>query len=105
MMELHWVKSFTEHACEVTMVGSADLAAASALERLEQQLRRQNEIVINVAGLEFADTTFLRFLLRLRSRANTSDHANVKLTGVTRRFQRLLEVTGLSRLFNYENAA
>ena len=105
MMDLHWEKSFTDTGYAVTMSGCADLVAAKELERLERQLRATSDIVINVAALEFADTTFLRFLIRLRSRAHGRDHANVKLTGVTRRLQRILEVTGLSRLFSYETAA
>jgi anti-anti-sigma factor len=87
---------------EVYIAGSADLTSAPALEQLEKQLRDRSNIIINVAKLEFADTTFLRFLIRLRTRAREQGHINVKLIGVGKHLQRVLEITGLSKLFSYE---
>lgn len=87
---------------EVRIAGAADLTSAPALEQLEKLLRDRNNIVLDVAKLEFADTTFLRFLIRLRGRARDRGHANVKLVGVGKHLQRILEITGLSMLFKYE---
>ena len=87
---------------EVSITGSADLTSAPALEQLEKKLRDRKNIIINVAKLEFADTTFLRFLIRLRTHARERGHINVKLVGVGKPLQRVLEITGLSKLFKYD---
>jgi anti-anti-sigma factor len=90
---------------EVFIAGSADLTSAPALEQLEKQLRNRHNVVINVAKLEFADTTFLRFLVRLRSRAREKRRPTmVKLVGVGKHFERVLQITGLSKVFSYETA-
>jgi anti-anti-sigma factor len=83
------------NVCEVRVAGTADLASAAALADLEANLRDYTFVALDVAELECADTTFLRFLLRLRS----APDRQVKLVRVSRRLQRLLDVTGLSALF------
>ena len=101
-MNLHWEKRSWGNACEIHVVGTADLAAEPALKRLERMLRKERDIVMNVAGLEYADTTFLRFLLRVRSREGSGNEVRVTLTDVSPRLQRILEITGLSRIFSYQ---
>ena len=101
---LRWERSHAGSGrCEIRLAGYADLSSASVLASLESQLREETSIVLHVAELEFADTTFLRFLLRLRSLSGQS--RSVTLVGVTSRLMRILEVTGLSRIFPYEPAA
>jgi anti-anti-sigma factor len=87
---------------EVCITGSADFTSAPALEQLEKHLRIRSHIVLNVAKLEFVDTTFLRFLIRLRAPASGRHPATVKLVGVGEPLQRALQVTGLRTLFKYD---
>lgn len=88
---------------EVTIAGCADLLADAALRRLERHLRGRSNIVFNLARLEYADTTFLRFLIRLQSRAHSEkQNINIKLIGVGPQLIRLLELAKLSEFFAYE---
>jgi anti-anti-sigma factor len=87
---------------EVCIAGSADLTSAPALEQLEKQLRNRKNIVINVEKLEFADTTFLRFLIRLRKLPREKRRPTIKLVGVGKHLERVLQITGLSKVFVYE---
>jgi anti-anti-sigma factor len=85
----------------VHLTGCADLSAASLLGSLEAELRDATEIVLRVAELEFADTTFLRFLVRLRSSPEWSER-RISLAGVTPGLKKVLEIAGLSRIVNYD---
>lgn len=104
MNSLRWEKRSWRMGCQVNMFGSADLAAAPALKHLEDLLSKESDIVMDVAALEYADSTFLRFLLRVRSGGNSGKEVSLKLTGVSPRIERMLNVTGLSRLFRYPAA-
>jgi anti-anti-sigma factor len=59
---------------------------------------------MDVADLEYADTSFLRFLLRLKKHENKANPNAIRLVRVNRRLRRLLEITGLSRVFAYSTA-
>jgi anti-anti-sigma factor len=87
---------------EVCIAGAADLTFAQALEQLEKQLHNRTNIILNVAKLEFADTTFLRFLLRVRAKARERQPSTVTLVDVSKHLLRVLEIAGLSNLFIYE---
>jgi hypothetical protein len=52
---------------------NADLAAVPSLATLERELRKHEEIVFDIAGLDLVDTTFLRFLLRLRAERTSAE--------------------------------
>lgn len=57
-------------------------------------------VVMDVAQLKYADTTFLRFLLGLKK-----DGADVRLAGLNRRCRRVFDVTGLTQHFEFYEAA
>ena len=99
---MNWVKSSLPGGCLVRITGDIDLTSAPELATLEMELEGAAQVVLDVAGLDYSDTTFLRFLLRLRAHANKTEHAAVRLVGVRRNLQRVLDVTGLSRVFAYE---
>lgn len=84
------------------MFGEVDITCVKTLERLERELKQADKVVLDVGGLDYFDTTFLRFLLRLHSHENKSSHGAVRLVGVKPMMQRVLEVTGLSRVFAYD---
>lgn len=85
----------------VRMIGCADISSARALASLEVELRDDSEVVLNVAAMEFSDTTFLRFLVRLRPFTHGENRRSVTLVGVSAQLQRALEITGLGRYFGY----
>ena len=87
----------------VNITGNADLTSAPALAELEKHLRKRSNIVLDVAKLEYADTTFLRFLIRLRMRPRDRGPVKVRLVGVRPNLRRILEITGLNKLVVYES--
>ena len=81
----------------ITVSGDVDLASAGALSLLERELHGQENIVFDVAGLEFFDSTFLRFLVRLKTHAAKEQSGTVELVGVKPHLRRILAITGLDR--------
>jgi anti-anti-sigma factor len=99
---LQWVRDDSRAgATEVRVVGCADISSAASLAALEEHLRDDSEVVLNVAEMVFADTTFLRFLVRLRPFPYSKDRRSITLIGVSRQLKRVLEITGLGRFFSY----
>lgn len=99
---INWVKSSSPGGCLVRITGDVDLTSEPELATLERELESAALVVLDLAGLKHSDTTFLRFLIRLRAHANKTDHPAVRLVGVGRNLQRVLDVTGLSRVFAHE---
>jgi anti-anti-sigma factor len=59
-------------------------------------------VILDVSKVQYFDTTFLRFLANLGRHAKKAQQANVKLLGVTPHLRRVLEITGLIRVFDAE---
>ena len=91
--------------CVLTISGDVDISCTQTLKLLERQLAQSERVVVDVGALRYADTTFLRFLLQLRKRESALDDGGLQLVGVRSQLRRVLEVTGLSRLFVTEPAA
>jgi anti-anti-sigma factor len=98
-------KSCSTQSCVVSIVGRPGPTSVSALATLEGELTHGQGIVIDVAGLEGVDQAFLGFLLRLRRRADKTRRAPIRLVGVRPELQRVLDVTGLSRMIPCEKVA
>lgn len=86
----------------VTMSGDIDITCGPELSKLEKRLVKSDSVVIDVTNVHFVDTTFLRFLLRLRRHANKTERSAIKVIGVRPRLRRIFEVTGLMRLFDVQ---
>jgi anti-anti-sigma factor len=87
-------------ACLLKIAGEIDISCAPLLKRLERCLKGRDSVIVDVAGVRYADTTFLRFLLRLRQGGpNAASRRRVRLIGVTQNLRRVLEITGLVRVF------
>ena len=79
----------------VALAGELDFATAFDAEmRLEQAIRAADEVVVDLSGLEFIDSTGIRTLLEA--------HQAARREGVTLRFlpgpvavQRVFEISGL----------
>jgi anti-anti-sigma factor len=87
------------HIRVIRISGDVDILRAPELAELENELSAESNVILDVGDLKYADTTFLRFLLRLRAQSNKSGRDSIRLVRATRRLQRLLEVTGLDRMF------
>lgn len=83
----------------VHIKGDIDLVRAPELEKLANELASSSNVVLDVGDVQYVDTTFLRFLLRLRAQENKTSRESIRLVGATRRLRRLLDVTGLTRSF------
>jgi len=79
--------------------GDVDFNRAPELAQIEQELQDSSNVILDVGDVKYVDTTFLRFLLRLRTHSNKSTRESVRLMRATRRLRRLLDVTGLTRTF------
>ncbi len=83
----------------VHISGDVDYVRATELAQLENELADSSNVILDVGDVKYVDTTFLRFLLRLRTHANKSTRDSVRLMRASRRLRRLLDVTGLTRTF------
>lgn len=88
-----------ENESSIELSGDIDLASSGTLSLLEKKLHGRENIVFDVRGLQHVDTTFLRFLVRLREHAVNEEFTAVELIGVKPNLRRILEITGLARMF------
>jgi anti-anti-sigma factor len=88
-------------ACVLTVTGDIDLASAADFETcLRSALdRAPSSIVIDLAALTFIDSSGLRALVSVSKEAQSRD-ATIALRNVPRHAQRVLDITGLSELFD-----
>lgn len=82
----------------VTLAGEADLSGSSALRQaLANNLDGIETLIFDLSELEFADSYFLRMLIKLRKRLGGV--SSVKVRNVKPNVKRIFEVTGLDKLF------
>jgi anti-sigma B factor antagonist len=103
MDNMKWQIQSWPEPCVVTISGDVDVTSAEALAGIQKELAPSSRVVVDVADLEYADTSFLRFLLHLKKHENKSERDAIRLVHVSRRLRRLLEITGLSRVFACED--
>ncbi len=88
-----------DDADSVTLVlrGEVDLASAPTLERALWDVERSSpaRIVLDLAVLEFLDSTAIHLLIHAQERARANRHQLV-LTHVPGHAQRLFELTGIT---------
>ncbi|WP_329172465.1 STAS domain-containing protein [Streptomyces sp. NBC_01477] len=83
----------------VTVSGDADLDGQSALrEAVDRALAHHPHLVFDLAGVSFADSTFLTVLATARLAA-LEQAGSVSLLAVSAPVQRLLDLTGAAVLF------
>ncbi len=98
---MKWETNFSVEPCVARICGDVDVTCLTQLTELENALIEPARVVIDVEDLRYADTSFLRFLLRLRTHENKRERGSVRLVHVHQRLHRLLEITGLIRVFTY----
>jgi anti-anti-sigma factor len=84
----------------IEVAGELDLATAPKLEEvLDRMLVIPHEIVVDVTGLTFVDSSGLRLLLR----ASELVGGRIQLKGCSTRITHLLDIAGISAAFNIDN--
>jgi len=102
---MKWQIQSWPEPCVLTISGDVDVTCTEALAGIQKELAPSSRVVIDVADLEYADTSFLRFLLHLKKHENKSERDAIRLVHVSRRLRRLLEITGLGRVFACDDMA
>ncbi|WP_433888471.1 STAS domain-containing protein [Streptomyces sp. CA-111067] len=83
----------------LTVAGESDLDSIGPLHQaVEQALDHHPQLVLDLAGVSFADSTFLRALLLARSAA-AKQAGSVRLLAVSISVQRILDLTGVGEMF------
>jgi anti-sigma B factor antagonist len=98
------VLTSTTDSCIVRISGEVDISSETALERIEEEVAPASRVVIDASNLKYADTAFLRFLIRVSKQPNKG-RDSVRVVGATRQLRRVFEVTGLSTLFSVQERA
>ena len=88
----------------IRLSGDFDVTSLPKLSRLERQLSAQDCVVFDLAEVNHIDSTFLRFLRRLKDQPNKGDRSAIKLVRLSRKLRKTFEVTGLARQFDIECA-
>jgi anti-sigma B factor antagonist len=80
----------------IVPVGEIDMASANTFETVAGQvlLAHPERIELDLAGVEFIDSSGLRSIVQLRGRAQL-DSIEVCVTGLSPAAERVLELTGL----------
>jgi len=82
----------------VMLAGEADLFGSSELRQgLADKLTGIDNIIFDLSGLEFADSYFLRLLIKLRKQLGGV--SSVKVNNARPNVRRIFEITGLDKLF------
>jgi|SRR5579885_2777922 len=89
---------YGDDACVAYLSGSADIDSANDLAALERVLKNYESLVFYVKDLTLADTTFLRFLMRLR-RPQHHDGRRIEIVDAPPQLRRVLNITGMNRHF------
>lgn len=100
LTEANIVFSIEQHngTLYVTLSGEADLFGSSKLRQaLVKNLDSVSRIIFDLGGLNFADSYFLRLLIRLRKRLGGV--SSVKVRNAKPNIKRIFEVTGLDKVF------
>jgi anti-anti-sigma factor len=87
----------------VTVGGDLEFGTAASLRGALIELAQQgcDPLVLDLAGLEFIDSTGLSLLVQAQQRIESQGHRFV-LRNPAERVQRVLEISGLTELFTIE---
>ena len=84
--------------------GSIDIADKAMLANIAQVAGPSDVIIIDVNGLNYADTTFLRFLIGLKRGSTRRGIDAVRIVHAGKNVMRILQVTGLRSQFTFYDA-
>lgn len=87
----------------LTLSGELDLASTPILERELASVESTNadKVVIDLAGVDFMDSTGLQALLRARERATTDQGVQLALKRGPHQVQRVFELTKTADAFTF----
>ena len=86
----------------IELSGDIDMLCGQQLSKLEKRLSKRDCVVIDVSQVEHVDTTFLRFLRRLKDQPNKKQRSAIKIVGLSKHLRRIFEITGFSSVFELE---
>jgi anti-anti-sigma factor len=86
----------------VRISGDVDIFSDGTLKQIERNVETTANVVFDVEDMRYVDTTFLRFLLRVRQQPNKGTRSSVRIVHATPQLRRVMEVTGLSRVFTLD---
>lgn len=91
-----------EHGTSLTLSGELDLSCAGKLERhlAEIEAEHPDRILIDLAGLEFMDSSGLAVMIRANQSAQANGHRLCLRPG-SLQIQRLFELTGVAERFTF----
>lgn len=91
-------ESLGSRVCRITPAGELDMATAPRLlAKIEEVLEGDvHQVVVNLAKLDFLDSTGLRLFLALQQRAGSEDWA-LTLTSPSAAVRSILDITGSGR--------
>jgi anti-anti-sigma factor len=88
----------------VTVTGELDLHSATALQRDVDALSPfPHPVTLDLGGVGFIDSTGIRALLAVNARATETTGSPVTIANPTESTRRLLELTGIDRVFQLES--
>lgn len=88
----------------IRLEGEVDLALAEGLEfAAEQAILRGSPVRVDVSGLEFLDSTGLRLVARLAASERRAGRRRLRVDGVGRLVQEILDVSGLSPILDLKS--
>jgi anti-sigma B factor antagonist len=92
-----------EAGAVVTVGGDLEFGTAASLRSALIDLAHQgcDPLVVDLAGLDFIDSTGLSLLVQAKQRIESQGHRFV-LRNPTERVRRVLEISGLAELFTIE---
>lgn len=94
-------KKLTESKLEVTLIGRLDTTTAPELEKeLKESLDGVNELVFDMASLEYISSAGLRVLLSTQKIMNRQ--GEMKVLHVNETIMEIFEVTGFSDILTIE---
>jgi anti-anti-sigma factor len=84
----------------LALVGELELATVAQFREVlrDLSLNRSQQLIIDMTGLEFCDSSGMTALLTARARASAA-HASIALAGVPSHLVRALTVVGLDQIF------
>lgn len=101
---LSWTVDLSPVCSVVAIRGELDLSVVESLRaELDGVLLTDGDVVCDVSGLTFADSTGLRFLIDLK-RAVEERGGEFRLREPSKELDRVLEVTGMRSFFNGQAA-
>jgi anti-anti-sigma factor len=96
------VLTSTSDTSIIRISGDVDISNEDALKRIERDVAESPNVVLDVKDLGYVDTTFLRFLLRVKHQPNKGTRESLTIRHPGPQLRRIFEITGLIKVFTVD---